>query len=162
MANLYDIEQEILGCFDTETGEILDADKLDALMIERDAKLENVALWVKNLQSDAEAFKAEKNAFEEREKAALNKAESLKRWLANALAGQKFSTTKVSVGFRKSKAVETEDEQAFIDWAQSNDRDDLLSFKKPTVNKTAVKKGLENGDTICGASIVERENIFIK
>lgn len=162
MANLYEIEQSILGCFDAETGEILDADKLNALMIERDAKLENVALWVKNLQSDAEAYKAEKNAFAEREKAAQNKAESLKRWLANALAGQKFNTTKVSVGFRKSKAVEIEDEQAFIDWAQAHDRDDLLSFEKPTVNKTAVKKELENVDTICGARIVERENISIK
>lgn len=162
MANLYEIDQAILECIDAETGDILDADKLNELMIERDTKLENVALWVKNLTSDADAYKAERDAFAEREKAARNKAESLKRWLSDALGGDKFTTSKVAISFRKSKAVEIDDEQAFIDWARAHDRDDLLSYKEPTVNKTAIKKELETVDTIGGARIVERANISIR
>ena len=63
MANLYEINQAITECIDNETGEIIDVEKLEELQLEREAKIENVALWYKNLLSDAEAYKAEKNAF---------------------------------------------------------------------------------------------------
>lgn len=78
MASIYEIDQEILACIDEETGEILDAKRLDALQMEREKKLENVACWVKNLLADADAIKAERRQLEEREKAARNKAERLK------------------------------------------------------------------------------------
>ena len=55
MRALYDIDQDILDCVDLETGEILDTEKLDALQMEREAKLEGVALWVKDLRAEAEA-----------------------------------------------------------------------------------------------------------
>ena len=67
MATLFEIDQAILATIDFETGEILDTDALEALQMEREAKLENIALWVKNLMSDAAAYKAEKEAFEKRE-----------------------------------------------------------------------------------------------
>ena len=60
---LYEIDEQILGCIDAETGEIIDADMLNALQIERDAKIENVALWIKDLKAEAEAYKAEKQAY---------------------------------------------------------------------------------------------------
>ena len=53
MRALYEINADILSCVDLETGEILDTEKLDALQIEREAKLEGVALWVKDLKGDA-------------------------------------------------------------------------------------------------------------
>lgn len=161
MASLYEIEQSILDCIDMETGEIIDAEKLNELMIEREVKIENVALWVKNLLSDADAFKAEKDAFAEREKAARNKAENLKQWLSMALDGQKFSTSKVQIGFRKSEAVEIEDEEKFIDWAQKHDRDDLLTYKAPTVDKTAIKRALKLSAELEGVHIVQKNNIQI-
>ena len=43
MRALYEINQDILDCVDLETGEILDTEKLDALQMEREAKLEGVA-----------------------------------------------------------------------------------------------------------------------
>lgn len=162
MATLYEIDQAILDCIDGETGEIIDAEKLNELMIERDVKIENVALWIKNLLSDADAFKAEKDAFAEREKAARNKAENLKQWLGAALDGQKFSTSKVQVSFRKSEAVKIEDENRFVDWAWNNERDDLLTYKDPTPNKTAIKQLLKSGKTLDGVSIIENQNIQIK
>nr|DAF29016.1 MAG TPA: resistance protein [Caudoviricetes sp.] len=162
MASLYEIEQSILDCIDTETGEIIDAEKLNELMIEKEVKIENVALWVKNLLSDADAFKAEKDAFAEREKAARNKAENLKQWLSMTLDGQKFSTSKVQISFRNSESVEIEDEKKFVDWAWDNERDDLLTYKDPTPNKTAIKQLLKSGKTLNGVSIVKNQNIQIK
>lgn len=162
MAALYEIDQQILDCIDLETGEILDAEKLNELQMERDEKIEKVALWYKNLVSDAEAYKAEKEAFAEREKAAKNKAESLKKWLAYALNGEKMSTQKVAISFRKSEAVEIEDEERVITFAQKNGRDDLLSYKAPTVNKSAIKAVIKTGKEIPGAVLVEKQNISIK
>ena len=49
MRPLYEIDAEILASVDQETGEILDIEKLDALQMERERKLEGVALWVKDL-----------------------------------------------------------------------------------------------------------------
>lgn len=103
MANLYEIEQGILDCIDGETGEIIDFEKLNELTIARDKKLESIGLWIKNLNADAEAYKKEKEAFAEREKAAKNKSDSLKRYLTEVLAGQKFSTEKIAISFRNTQ-----------------------------------------------------------
>ena len=80
MSTLYEIDRAIMNCCNQETGEMIDQEALDALMMQRTEKLESVALWIKNLQSDAIAFKAEKEAFAEREKAANAKAEQLKNY----------------------------------------------------------------------------------
>lgn len=159
---LYEIDQEILACVDHETGEIIDLEKLEELQIQREEKIEKVALWYKNLLSDAEALKAEKTILAEREAAARQKAESLKKWLTEALNGSKMSTSKVVLTFRKSEVIEIADEATFIDWAQDVHRDDLLSWKAPTPNKTALKAELKSGKTINGVSIVEKNNIQIK
>jgi hypothetical protein len=158
---LYEIDMEILACVDPESGEIIDFEKLEELQIQREEKIEKVALWYKNLVSDAEALKAEKTALAEREAAARQKAESLKKWLTDALNGSKMSTPKVAIAFRKSESVEIED-AIFAHWAQVNNRDDLLSYKEPTPNKTAIKAAIKSGQTISGASIVEKNNIQIK
>lgn len=151
---LYEIDEAILNCIDTETGEILDAEKLNALQIEREEKLENVALWIKNLTSDAEALKAEKQAFAERQKAAENKAESLKKWLTEALAGEKFKTTRVAVSFRKTKSVQVADiwqlDESFVKYAE------------PTADKAAIKKAIEAGQEVAGATLVENVSISVK
>lgn len=151
---LYEIDEAILNCIDTETGEILDAEKLNALQIEREEKLENVALWIKNLKSDAEALKAEKQAFADRQKAAENKAESLKKWLTEALAGEKFKTTRVAVSFRKTKSVQVEDI-----WKLD---DSFVKYAEPTPDKAAIKKAIEAGQEVAGATLVENVSISVK
>ncbi len=162
MAKLYEIDQAILDCVDSETGEIIDPERLDALQIERTEKIEKVACWYKNLVSDAAAIKAEKDALAEREASARYKAEGLKKWLTYALDGKKISTPKVAITFRKSESVEIEDEKEFIYAAQDANRDDLLTYKDPTPNKTAIKAALKDGLDIYGARLVEKQNIQIK
>ena len=93
--NLYQINAEIENCIDTETGEILDVEALNNLALERDTKIENLACWYKNLMADAEALKAEKNAFAEREKAAKNKLSRLKDIYRQYCRGKSLPQTSV-------------------------------------------------------------------
>ena len=157
MANLYEIDQGILECLDLETGEVIDPDRLESLQMERSQKIENVCLWVKNLLSDAEAIKAEKEALADREAKCRKKAEDLKRWLGNALEGQKFNTARCAVSFRRSETVEVS-EVAF-----STLPDELLRVKTTIEpNKTAIKALLKNGQEVIGCRLVENQNINIK
>lgn len=158
---LYEIDQAILDTIDLETGEILDAARLDELQMERTAKLEGVACWVKNLEAEADAIEKEKKALMQREKAARNKAESLKRWLAEALQGEKLTTAKAAVSFRKSEAVEFANQDLFVVWA-SEAHNDLLTYKSPEPNKTVIKQMLKAGGALPGVQLVERQNISIK
>lgn len=94
---LYEIDAKIMECIDDETGEILDSEQLEQLEMERDAKIESVGLWIKNLAAEADAIKTEKNNLAAREKIARNKIDRLKEYLAYALDGEKFKTSRLSV-----------------------------------------------------------------
>ena len=158
---LWEIDNELMGLFDPETGEIADVERWDALQMEREAKLESVACWIKNLLSDADALKNEKDNLAAREKAARSKAERLTAWLEYALNGEKLNTSKCAVTYRKSEAVEITDEEAFIAYAR-RECDDLLTYKPPVPNKTAIKAAMKNGREIEGATLVTKQNMSIK
>lgn len=155
MPSLYQIDQAIMSCVDGETGEIIDAEALDALMMQRESKIESVACWIKNLESDVLALKAEKDAFAARQKAAENKVDGLKKWLATALQGDKFSTGKCAVSFRKSEQVDIQDESLVP-----------KEFLKETItykpDKTAIKEAIKAGQEISGCQLVENLNPQIK
>lgn len=152
--NLHEIDAEILGCVDKETGEIFDIERFEELAMERNKKVENICLWIKNLKAQAEALKAEKDSFAQRQKAAENKMESLKRYITGYLGAASFESAKVKVSFRKSETVEIM-EGAVIP-------DEYLRFKEPEVNKAELKAALKKGVQIAGVSIVENRNIQIK
>lgn len=157
MGKLYDIVQDIEDFeyeIDEETGEILNANQLDALELEKDNKIEQLCLYIKNLKSDAAAYKAEKDSFAKKQKAAENKAESIKNYIAYILAGENFKTDRVTVSYRRSEQVECPD-MSLVD-------DDYLRFKEPELDKTKIKKALKDGIKVGGCMLVERQNMQIK
>lgn len=161
---LFDIDEKLAACVkldesrvvDTESGEIIDLEAIAALEMERDKKIENLGCWYKNLLADAEALKAQKNAFAEREKAAKAKAESLKGFLSRYLNGKKFETAKVAMSFRKSEAVE------FDASYMADVPVEFLKLREPELDKTAVKKAIKAGEEIPGCALVTRQNLTIK
>ena len=157
--NLYEISEAITSCIDMETGEIVDMEKLNQLEMERDSKIEGVALWIKNLKAEADAIKFEREKLYERERAAENKVEGLKRYLSDALCGQKFETPRVKCSFRKANAVVLDDD--FITWAQKG-HEEFLRIKEPEANKTAIKQALESGAEVMHAKIESRNSLVIK
>ena len=154
MATLYEINQEILNCVDMETGEIIDMDKLGELQLAFDVKVENIALWIKNLLSDAEAIKAEKNRLAERQKSCENKAKSLKEYLNTYLDGQKFKTPRVSISYRKSDVVEVTD--------ITKVKAEYLKPVELEVDKTKIKKALKEGAKLEGVILVQNQNMQIR
>lgn len=157
--NLYKIDHAIIDCVDMETGEILDVEALNTLEMERDKKVENIALWIKNLLSDAEQIRAEREALKAREDAAKNKAESLKKYLTSYLNGTKFETPKVKVSFRKSESVDVTDISKIMNL---DDADSYLRYKEPEPDKTAIKQAIKSGINIPGCSLVQKQSISIK
>ena len=156
---LYEIDNAILDCIDLETGEVIDTERLDALNMERDVKIENVVLWIKDLKAEAEAIKAEKLALAERQKITENKAESLKKWVAYALGGQKFSTAKCAVSFRNTESVEVTEEGLE---ALMKEHDELLTYKAPEPNKKAIKDAIKDGLSVAGVQLVQNVSTIIK
>ena len=151
---IYEIDNAILECIDMETGEIIDIDKLNELELERESKIEGVACWIKDLKAEAEALKAEKMAFAERQKVAENKIESLKKWLAYALDGQAYKSVRASVSFRTSESVEIDDIYA-VD-------ENYLRYKEPEADKTAIKNAIKAGQEVAGATLVKSTSVIIK
>ena len=67
------IEQAWSAAVDPETGEIISeeaAQAIEQLSMARDEKVENLALYYKNLMAEAEALKAEKQTLAARQSAA--------------------------------------------------------------------------------------------
>jgi len=157
--NIYEIDNAMFSLIDEETGEIKDYEAFEELQMQREEKIENTALWYKNLVAESKAIREEEKALAERRKSLENKAENLKNFINRTLDGNKFSTSKVAISYRKSTAVEVDDE--FIDYAMKNNND-LLTFKRPEPNKTVIKGMLQGGFDIPHAELVERNNMSIK
>lgn len=161
---IYEIDNEIqrlvTEAVDPETGELkLDYEALDALQMERDRKVENLALLVKNRTADIEAYAGEINRLTERRKAAEKEVARMREYLQYVLGNTKFETPKVAVSFRKSQKVALEPD--FLSWAWRTDQS-LLRMKDPEPNKTEIKKRLADGEEIPFASLEENYTMTIK
>ena len=163
MKALYEIDQAILECVDLETGEILDAERLTALQMERERKLEGVALWVKDLNYEAQMVKEEADKLTARKKALDNKIASIKNWLLWALDGEKLKTPRCNVYQTHSQKVVIDDEKALIDMFMSSPSGEkFLRFKDPELKKDEIKKALKDGTIIPGAELEETDSVVIK
>lgn len=163
MKALYEIDQEILDCVDMETGEILDSERLDALQIERDRKLEGVALWIKDLNYEAAMVKEEADRLTARRKSLENKIDSLKRWLLYALDGEKMRTPRCNVYYTHSQRLAVANEGELVSFLMTlNDPGRFLRFSDPELRKDEVKKALKDGYEIPGASLETTESVVIK
>lgn len=160
---LYEIDRQledmIANAIDMETGEIIFTDEdIEALQMERDRKIENIALYVKNQEAMASALREEEKNLASRRRSCESKAERLKEYLKHALNGERFTTVKCDIKFRRSNSLEVSPE--FIEWAQKN-REDLLRYKLPEVDKSAVTKALKD-EEIPFVGLVEKIGVTIK
>ncbi len=160
---LYEIDAQIeaiLQNVDAETGEVIvDTEALTALQMERDAKLENIALYYKDMMGDAEKLKNEIDALKARYDVTKRTAESLKNYLTFALAGEAFKSPRVACSWRTSEVVELSED--FIAWATKNG-EQFLRYKDPEPDKTAIKAALKEGQTVFGAELVKKTNLTVK
>lgn len=158
--SIYDIDSAITALIDNETGEVSDEEAFDALQMERDKKVENTGLYYKDLVAEAKAIKEEEANLAARRKSVENKTERIKHLLEYALNGDKFSSPRLKVSYRKSATVELAD--GFTKWAEEH-ADDLLTYSEPKPNKTAIKAAIKDGRVPDDLATIEtHENISIK
>ncbi len=157
---LYEIDAAITALAD-ENGEITDYEALDALQMERDRKIENVACWIKDLAAEAKAIREEELTLAERRQSAEKKAERLRGWLGHVLAGQKFSTARCSVAWRTSMATVVDDEERALAWLRSHACGDCY-IDKVQLNKGAVANLLKNNIEVPGVRLERRQNVQVR
>jgi hypothetical protein len=154
---LYQLNEQIqkaieLG-FDPETGEILDETALEQLQMDRDEKIENICLFIKDLKAEAAALDAEKKNLDSRATVAKRKSDSLSRYLQAMLDGEKFKTSRCSVSYRKTQAVNVTD--------QSMIPKEFIRIKEEP-DKVSLKEALKEGYEIPGAFLETRQSMIIK
>lgn len=160
--NLFQIDQAILGCVDEETGEVLDMEALESLQMERDKKIENVALWIKELKAETKALQDEKNKLAARIKAKENRKDNLSRYLLDALQGKTFETTKVVCKERMNpESLAIIDEMALREWLES-EHDECLKHIEATVIKDDVATLIKQGVNVPGAELIRTQGLNIK
>jgi len=163
MRALYEINQDILDCVDMETGEILDVEKLDALQMEREAKIEGVALWIKDMRAEAAAVKEEADRLTARKKALDNRMEGLKNWLLYALGGEKLSTPRCKIYQTHNQKLHVADELELIKYLKRRKTlKKYLRIRDPELNRDEIKKAIKDGETFPGAELQETESVVIK
>lgn len=151
---LYEINTEIDNCIDYETGEILDIEKFQELQIEKEHKLEAIALVYKNAIAESKMVSDEMKSLKARKEKCDNLANKMKEMLHNELQGEKFMTSKVMISFQKSTTTEV------IDLAVIPEQYIKTKIER-TADKTAIKNAIKSGETIKGARLIEKNNIQI-
>ena len=159
---LYEINEKLMNCFfipeteevvDGETGEVFDSNYLDRLDMAREEKIEGIALWIKNIDAEAEAIKAEKMKLAKRQAAAEKRAENLRNYLLGNMGEEKFSTAKVAISFRHSQRVECDD-------VNSLPFEFVKTEIKPALAE--IKKALKGGREINGCRLADATTLQIK
>lgn len=158
---LWEIDKRISDILETgmhideETGEVFLQEDLDLLNIERDEKIEGIALYVKNLKAEAEAIHTEIERLKDRAESKKKKAERLAQYLSCVLCGKKFETAKTSLCFRKSYVVQINNELLVPEEFMK-----IKTEKKP--DKTAIANRIKCGEFVPGCELVEKNNLQIK
>lgn len=130
-------------------------DEVEGAFVE---KAERVCMVMKNVEAEAEAFKAEEARLAGRRKALENKADRLKSYLAGTMKAMGLPEQKTplfSLKFQKNPpAVEVLDPAAIPA--------DYWRQPEPVLDRALVKKALAEGYEIPGARLVQGESLRIR
>lgn len=160
---LYEIDSAIANFdfqIDEFTGELLNSEELDSLQMARDEKIENIAIYIKELGAECDAIDGEIATLKARLAAKANKRDGLKSYLKSALQGQKFETARCRISYKKSSQVILSDD--FDEWAAKNAPELLTTTTTVKPDKAAIKEALKDGKKIEGATLISIDNIQIK
>lgn len=141
-------------------------DTLDAIDDEMDEKLANCGAFIKQLTAEADALDAEIKSLKNRSAAKKREIDRFKTYIMACMEHadvKKVDKPLAKLSIRtNAESVSVSNEQAFVSWAQLSNRDDLLRYAAPDINKTAVKAALNDGQDIPGCQIVRTKSLIVK
>ena len=169
--SIYTIEREIQATIDElysrvdENGELIDVTAEDLKAIEqlnadRDTKLENIALYIKNLDAEAAAIQAEEIALKKRREAIERKSDGLRGVLISSMNAHN-ETEKESPRYK-----------AKISRSESTEITDMSILPKKFIrkikpeiqykpDKVAIKEVLKSGKAVKGAFLKVTQKVKI-
>lgn len=151
---------------DIESGNIPEeaiGDTVEGLVGEINDKVDNIACLVKSLEADAKAIKEEVASMQARAKAKIATADRLRNYLEDQVKrlGGTMETPRNKIFFRKSSSVSIEDEEALIECCKQNNYTKAFTLKYEFA-KDEIRKIINSGNEIAGASIVETARLQLK
>lgn len=167
---LFDISSEFFALnqlidndleFDENTGEVTDnSETLKELFYEISAsledKFENIQRYIQTLQGEEDILDNEIKRLQYKKQVVKNKTQRLKDLMLATLENtrmSKFKTPLYSFSIRESKSVDVKDvEQLPLQFVRV----------KKEADKTQIKKAIDNGEKISGASIVINKSLQVK
>jgi hypothetical protein len=153
---------ELVDAGEMDEGAIWDT--LEAIAGEVDEKADALATAYKGMKYLAVDIGEEVKRLQERKKQLEARAERTLSHIGAVLAScgkRKIETPCNVISVRQAQRVTIDDEQYFIQWAQVQNPD-LLRYKKPEADKTAIGRLLKDGATIEGARLETVEHVNIK
>ncbi|MCI6820559.1 MAG: siphovirus Gp157 family protein [Clostridiales bacterium] len=169
--SLYELTGTFLKLFnmlyDEDVNDDFIVDACENLELRIEDKADGYARIIKSIESNIAGIDDEMKRLRDRQSVLKNREKILKDNLEGAMRAigkTKFKTDLFSFGIRKNPpSVKIEDEKAFIKRCQEDGHDDLLIFKEPTINKTAVKNAvMKDGEIIDGVEVVQTERLDIR
>lgn len=140
-------------------------DTLEMLEDDFETVAENVAAHIKELKAEADALKAEEQRLNKRRKTKERRAEGLKSYLLDHMQAvniKKIDRPMAVLSIRNNAEMAVfADEEAFISNAMK-EHEELLRYKTPEIDKTAVKKYLQDGGELDGVRLERSQSLTIK
>jgi hypothetical protein len=160
MSNIYEITNDYLQIMAMLEDSDLDpqtlADTMEGIEGEIEIKAENYAKVMKNLEGDILAIKTEIDRLTAKKKALENNIKNMKSTLQTAMettGKTKFKTELFSFGIRKNAPAVVMDEP-YIE----NVPERFLKYSDPTINRSAIKEAIQNGEDLEGLAHLEQSS----
>lgn len=132
------------------------ADTMEGIEGELEDKADNYARVMKNMEADLNGIKAEIDRLSTRKKTIENNIKRMKEALQFSMettGKTKFKTELFSFGIRKNAPAVIMDEP-YIE----NVPERFLKYSDPTINRTAIKEAIQNGEDLEGLAHLESSN----
>lgn len=142
---------------DTDTGELFNLEeKIDGLLMERDKKIEGVALYTDDLLVKRAALAERIKALQEMAKSLDKQTDRLMDYLVHAIDGKEFSTNNVVIKVRKSQETEITDPSEIPDEYKHEE-----IKREIKIDKAAIKAAIKAGADVPGAQVKTNYNLTI-
>lgn len=138
-------------------------EEFNSINCEFEEKADNIACYIKNLESEEVAIKNEIETLNKRRILKLKALERLKEYLKKEMefiGKEKIESSKNKITVKKNPpSIEIDD--GFLLWALKN-AGDLLKYRPPEPDKTKIKEELQNNKDLPYVKLVQNERIEIK
>lgn len=166
--SLFEIDEQILRLVSLDESDIIDSDtgevlvdvfeELEKLNIKREEKIIHIARYVDDLEREQKLIKEKAEILEARAKSKKNRAERLRRYLADSmlkLGTNKIEDETVTVKLNSSKSVNPFNVE-LIPAEYINQKVEI----KPDLRK--IGAAIKNGLVIPGAELVEKYSVTVR